>query len=69
MSQTIERNQKINYMAQKDNTTLEDNKAFQGNDKDPANEKGRGEQVTKEDLTGKKVDADLSKEEEKPNKI
>lgn len=56
-------------MTEKNDTTLEDNKAFRGNDTDPAEEKGKGEEVSKEDLTGKKEDADLSKKEEQPNKI
>jgi hypothetical protein len=43
-----------------------DNKGKQGVDKDPALEKGKKEQVTEKDLKGKKVDADLSREEDQP---
>jgi len=38
----------------------------QGIDKDPAEEKTKKEKVTAKDLKGKKVDADPSKESDKP---
>ena len=44
------------------------NQQAQGVDKDPEEEKGRGEQVTQSDLKGKKVDADLSKASDRPAK-
>lgn len=37
------------------------NRQQQGVDKSPGEERGKGEKVTKEDLKGKKVDADPSK--------
>lgn len=43
-----------------------DNKDWQGNDKDPEEEKRKGEEVTKDDLTGKKIYADPSEEDGKP---
>ena len=42
------------------------NADWQGVDKDPAEEKGKKEKVTKEDLKGKKVDADPNEESDKP---
>ncbi len=42
------------------------NKDWQGVDKDPKEEKGKGEKVTPNDLKGKKVDADPSKKEDQP---
>jgi hypothetical protein len=42
------------------------NKDFEGVDKAPGEEKGKGEKVTTRDLKGKKVDADLSKKEDQP---
>ena len=44
------------------------NKQLEGNDKAPGEEKGKGEKVTMEDLKGKKVDGDPSKESDKPSK-
>jgi hypothetical protein len=41
------------------------NADWQGVDKDPADEKGKAEQVTKEDLKDKKVDADPEEEKDK----
>jgi hypothetical protein len=35
-------------------------------DKAPGEERGKAEKVTKDDLKGKKVDADLSKESDRP---
>jgi hypothetical protein len=46
--------------------SLPDNTGKQGVDKDPAQERGKKEQVTEKDLKGKKVDADLSREEDQP---
>ncbi len=43
-----------------------DNKELQGNDKAPGEEAGRGEQVTNEDLKGKKVDADPGNKDDVP---
>ena len=45
---------------------IKSNRAFQGNDSDPAKEKGKGEKVTKDDLKGKKVDADPEKQSDIP---
>ena len=42
------------------------NTNWQGVDKDPEEEKKKGEKVSKEDLTGKKVDGDPSLEEDQP---
>ena len=42
------------------------NADWQGVDKLPADEKGKQEKVTKDDIKGKKVDADPSKESDKP---
>jgi len=42
------------------------NKDFEGVDKAPGEEKGKGEKVTTRDLKGKKVDADLSKKDDQP---
>ena len=44
------------------------NKQQQAVDKVPGEERGQGEQVTKDDLKGKKVDADPSKESDKPSR-
>lgn len=44
------------------------NKDMQGVDKAPGEEAGKSEEVTKADLKGKKVDADLSREEDKPSR-
>jgi hypothetical protein len=41
-------------------------KARQGVDKVPEQEKGKKEKLTSGDLKGKKVDADLEKESDKP---
>ena len=38
----------------------------EGNDKAPGEEKGTTEKVTNKDLKGKKVDADPTKEDDKP---
>lgn len=43
-----------------------DNKDQQAVDKAPGEERGRGEQVTANDLKGKKVDADPEVPEEQP---
>lgn len=42
------------------------NKDQQGVDKAPGEEQGKSEQVTKEDLKGKKIDADLSVKKDRP---
>ena len=42
------------------------NSQQQGNDKAPGEEKGTTEKVTNKDLKGKKVDADPTKENDKP---
>ena len=44
------------------------NNDFQGVDKAPGEEQGKGEQVTKEDLKGKKVDRDISDPKDEPSK-
>jgi hypothetical protein len=44
------------------------NRQAQGVDKDPKEEKSKGEQVQQSDLKGKKVDADLSKASDRPLK-
>lgn len=43
-----------------------DNRSRQGIDKDPKQEKGKGDKVTSKELKGKQVDADPSTEEGKP---
>jgi len=43
-----------------------DNKDFEGVDKAPGEEEGKGEKVTSTDLKGKKVDADPSKKADQP---
>lgn len=45
---------------------FERNTNWQGVDKAPGEEKNKKEKVTNTDLKGKKVDADLSKEDDKP---
>lgn len=50
----------------REKTDEELNADWQGVDKDPAEERGKKEKVTKEDLKGKKVDEDLTKESDKP---
>lgn len=52
----------------KRDTDQELNKQQEGNDKAPGEEKGQGEKVTLEDLKGKKVDADPSKESDQPSR-
>lgn len=52
----------------KRNEDLEFNKQRQAVDKSPGEERGEGEQVTEEDLKGKKVDADPSKESDQPSR-
>ena len=42
------------------------NKQLEGNDKAPGEERGKGEQVTIDDLKGKKVDADPEHVYEQP---
>jgi hypothetical protein len=42
------------------------NKDLEGVDKAPGEERGKGEKVTIRDLKGKKIDADPSKESDKP---
>ena len=42
------------------------NKDWQGVDKSPGEEKGKGEKVTKWDLKGKKVDGDPSEKKDQP---
>ncbi|MCM5529308.1 hypothetical protein [Parasegetibacter sp. NRK P23] len=44
----------------------EQHQNFQGVDQNPAKEKEQGEQAGKEALTGKKTDADLSEEKDRP---
>lgn len=44
------------------------NADWQGVDKDPNEEKGKAEKVTKKDLQGKKIDADLSNKKDRPAK-
>ena len=50
----------------RETTDEELNADWQGVDKDPQEERGKKEKVTKEDLKGKKVDADPAKESDKP---
>jgi hypothetical protein len=53
----------------KENHDLQElNGQLQGVDKAPGEEHGRKEKVTKDDLKGKKVDADPSEESGKPSK-
>ena len=42
------------------------NADWQGVDKDPNEEKGKAEKVTKKDLQGKKIDADVSLKKDRP---
>lgn len=42
------------------------NKDQQGVDKAPGEERGKGEQVTNDDLKGKKVDRDMTRDSEQP---
>ncbi|RYY15606.1 MAG: hypothetical protein EOO04_28340 [Chitinophagaceae bacterium] len=54
----------------KDKATMKSepaNSSAQGVDKDPRDEKGKGEQVTNYDLKAKKVDADPEEEKNKPD--
>jgi hypothetical protein len=44
------------------------NGQMQGVDKAPGEDQGKEEKVTKEDLKGKKVDGDPSKESDKPSR-
>jgi hypothetical protein len=44
------------------------NKMQQGVDKAPGEERDRGEKVTKKDLKGKQVDADIFRQQNKPVK-
>lgn len=44
------------------------NKQQQAVDKAPGEERSKGEKVTQEDLKGKKVDGDPSKESDKPSR-
>jgi hypothetical protein len=44
------------------------NEQRQAVDKAPGEERGKGEKVTEEDLKGKKVDADPSKESDRPSR-
>jgi hypothetical protein len=46
--------------------TEEDNSNWQGVDKAPGEEQGKKEKVTRDDLKGKKIDGDPSKESDKP---
>jgi hypothetical protein len=45
---------------------LQSNADWQGVDKAPGEEKGKAEKVTKDDLKGKKVDADPTRDADKP---
>ena len=42
------------------------NAEWQGVDKDPAEERGKAEKVTKNNLKGKKIDGDPAKKSDKP---
>lgn len=58
-------------MADKDKRSEENDLRIsekKGVDKAPGEERGKNEKVTTEDLKGKKVDADPSKESGKPSK-
>jgi hypothetical protein len=48
-----------------DNSNM--NEQRQGVDKAPGEEKGKAEQVSNDDLKGKKVDADPEKKEDRPS--
>jgi hypothetical protein len=45
---------------------LQSNADWQGVDKPPGEEKGKAEKVTQKDLKGKKVDADPTRDADKP---
>jgi hypothetical protein len=49
----------------KNTATTQSNKQSQGVDKDPQDEKGRGEPVTKNDLKGKTVDRLIKEKKDK----
>jgi hypothetical protein len=52
----------------KDTPTMSTNKNKQGVDKAPGEEQGKKEQVTDEDLKGKKVDRDITDPKDEPLK-
>jgi len=57
---------KPHHTGQPDSHPPPANKDKQGVDKKPGEEQGKQEQVTDEDLKGKKVDRDITKPEDEP---
>ena len=60
--------EKKNKTHDESENAINSNRDWQGVDKDPVEEKEKSDKVTKEDLKGKKVDADPTRKEDRPSK-